>query len=622
MVMKVFVLALALAVTFFQSLHGVFSALIMLVLSVLCSAFALTHYEWLNQAFFASFMPEYGQAVALAALFVVPLGLLRFGIDKVISGNMVLPALVDRIGAPVLGLGTGLIVSGMIALVFQLLPFDPDLLGFQRIVEVHNGEPVPATARLEDIPLGSDVEFERNSLWLSPDGLTASLASKLSANAFGTEPNFAEVHPDYLAELHWRRFGTQRESRDWVAPDSLSVRDAKVLGNNDLWIFKKPDQSFNSSSEKLVPDTTRPPADGDHYVAVTVTMPNDKEKTADSDGTIRFRGGQFRLVCRDPRTGETFDFPMSGICYKPGAFGDEGKWQYFNQYRGTIIRGTGEGLGVAFEVPERLEPWFVEFKGSARAEVPSIRAPGGAARTTAAPPANRSATLASSNTGGASRAPSPPPSRTTPARSSSSGEAQSSSGTNRGRDRVSARWVREGVSRFSDKLPIPISARLLVEKGADLNGGRLQEGQVALPAADADPEASDAVTQFVVPDGVRLLQLYVDRTVAGSIFGRSLQFARETVAPFTVQDTEGEQYHRIGEIRIADVRGTETIEMQYWPNAEMPERCIRDFRTVKKNDMTGEYSLIYLYLIPDGRQPEKFNVGGGKLRSIGRIEND
>jgi hypothetical protein len=189
-----------------------------------------------------------------------------------------------------------------------------------------------------------------------------------------------------------------------------------------------------------------------------------------------------------------------------------------------------------------------------------------------------------------------------------------------GRDRVSARYVREGVSRFSAELPIPISERVLSEQGSDLTDGKLEEGHVAIAMSEAGVEGNDAIKSFVVPEGKRLLQLGVERTEAQSIFGKSLQFTRETLSQFTVTDQEGEEYHRIGELRVADVQGKETLELQYWPNADMPERCIRDFRAVKNNHMTGEYSLVYFYLIPEDRQPQRFNVGGGKSRAIGAVE--
>jgi len=543
----------------------------------------------------------------------------------------VMPTLVDRVGAPVLGLGTGFIVAGMIALVFQLLPFHAALLGFQRITAAHNEEAVSATLPFQQVPMGTDVEFSRHSLWLSPDGLTVALASKLSQDVFATEPSFAEVHPDLLEELHWRRFGTQRESRDWVAPDSLNVLSAKVLSDNELWVYKPPDPSVSGGSSTPVATTTRPPGDGDHYVAVVVTLSSDKDKTTDNDGTHRFRGGQFRLVARDPRTGETEHFPMVGICYQPNVtMGEAGKWQYFHPFRGTIVRELGDGLGIAFEVPERLEPWFVEYKASARAPVPQIKVSGapGASSTTgnaARPPMAPPAPAARATEDRVATGPppvSPSRERAQPVNFRADADEQTPEGTNEGgRDRISARYVRDGVSRFGSKLPVPIERKTLLDQGADLTNEKIEEAHVQLELPESPPEG-DVVSEFLVPEGHRLLQLWVDRTEAKSIFGRSIQITREAVGGFTVQDDGGDEYHRIGEVRIADVNGKETLEMQYWPNAEMPERCIREFRTVKKNHMTGEYSLIYLYLIPEGRQPQRFNVGGGKSRPIGEIQND
>ena len=41
----------------------------------------------------------------------------------------------------------------------------------------------------------------------------------------------------------------------------------------------------------------------------------------------------------------------------------------------------------------------------------------------------------------------------------------------------------------------------------------------------------------------------------------------------------------------------------------MPERCIQSPRVIQNTDLTGDYTLIYMFLIPEDRTPEKFDTG-------------
>lgn len=595
MVLKIFVVLLLVAVAFFQSLHGLFSALIMFVLTVLCATLALTHYEWLHETLLASFIPEYGHAVGLMGLFLIPLLLLRLGVDKVIGGNMVVAHPVDRVGSGVFGLGTGFVVSGMVAIGFQLLPFDAELLGFQRFVAVDaSGEPIAAEVKPKDYP--PDVRYETQNLWLDPDGLTVRLVSMLADGAFSGSQRFGDVHPDLLTELHWRRNGVQRESRHWVAPDSLTVHGAKVIRPTERWIRKRPTQSDGTWSYE--PGPALPP--GRMLVAVKVTL-SSADKTADPDGQHRFRGGQFRLVCRDRETGATEQFPLAGLCLKPESFADDGKYFCFDQAEAMVIPASSEPLGVLFEVPEGLDPWFVEYKASARAEIRKVSVRAGVTEFGSGTRSAGSITLASHNPAPGAQRGNPgsePPPR---------------------RDRISSRYIKEGEARFSADLPIPLARRALADQGPELRGSAFERGHVVVDLAAMEDQ--DKVTQFAVPEGVRLFQLGVEKEEARSMFGRAIQFTRRTMEQYTVIDERGDVYHRIGEIRVADVGERETLEMQYWPDAEMPERCIQEFRRVKEQDLEGDFALIYLYLLPEGRKPVRFSTGGKKVRDIGEVRD-
>ena len=72
------ILLLLLSVAFYQSLHGMFSAMIMTVLTLCCAALAIGSYEWVAVNWIAPrWKGDYALAVALASLFGVPLVVLR-----------------------------------------------------------------------------------------------------------------------------------------------------------------------------------------------------------------------------------------------------------------------------------------------------------------------------------------------------------------------------------------------------------------------------------------------------------------------------------------------------------------------------------------------------------------
>ena len=88
MLFSLIVVVLLLAIAFFQSTQGLFSSLIMAVLSVCCAALAVGGYEWVAVNFIAPFwQPNYSFALALAALFGIPLIIFRVVADNAVWQN-------------------------------------------------------------------------------------------------------------------------------------------------------------------------------------------------------------------------------------------------------------------------------------------------------------------------------------------------------------------------------------------------------------------------------------------------------------------------------------------------------------------------------------------------------
>jgi len=111
---------LILGMATFQVVQGLFSSLIMAILTLLSAITAFSLYEPLCEGFFydrmSSAYASYAPGVALLSIFLLVLVALRELADRFIRGNVSLGLWPDRIGGGVLGLLSGIIVTGMLTI--------------------------------------------------------------------------------------------------------------------------------------------------------------------------------------------------------------------------------------------------------------------------------------------------------------------------------------------------------------------------------------------------------------------------------------------------------------------------------------------------------------------------
>ena len=91
--------ALVLGIAFFQVVQGIFSALVMALLSILCAAIAFNYYEPLAEALsLYDRMPAYADMASLIVLFVLPLLTLRIIFDRFLHQNDLMPTQKEKAG--------------------------------------------------------------------------------------------------------------------------------------------------------------------------------------------------------------------------------------------------------------------------------------------------------------------------------------------------------------------------------------------------------------------------------------------------------------------------------------------------------------------------------------------
>jgi len=334
MLMSLFSTIFVLLIAFFQGVQGLFSALIMAVLSILSAAAAFSLAEPAALFFSQWVSTEYCLAACFMLIFLICLSITRTLADRFIPGNLAFPLWVDRIGGGLCGLLAGLVVVGTLCIGVQMLPFGPTVLGFNRVEVTEKGRVV------------------NRSLWLRPDGFTVELMRMLSKGSLSGSTAMAPLHPDWLEEIQWNRSGVQKESRHVVPAGALRIEGA--------WDASRTVTAGDGSGLADL----RP---GSKFIVVRASLGS---RAADEDRRHRFTSLQWRLVGRRGRSWQ--QVPMRGMSDPT----NPNKLVEMRPDEPIVLDSTAaKKFDVVFEVPETkdFDLAFVEYKRGARAELGKLK---------------------------------------------------------------------------------------------------------------------------------------------------------------------------------------------------------------------------------------------------------
>ncbi|MFW6132641.1 MAG: hypothetical protein ACOC8F_02000 [Planctomycetota bacterium] len=294
MVLLLIATLLIMGITAFQATQGMFSALLTLVLTVICLTVAFNYYQPLAVTLYDT-MPAYAEAGALLALFVIPLLVLRNLADWLIRGDVTVGS--DLVGvwlgravAGLFGLFTAILLVGVLTVVMQLLPWGASVLGYRPF----------------------DGALQRNqSLWpFCPDRVTVALAEGLSGGSLSGRRGFARYHDDLLREAFCRRNTAGLHGRVEAPADALQVERIE-----DVTAQIDDDLPYLDAEEHPILDELDP---SKRYLLVTVRVdrsargePPEKDDTnRRSEPKIFWRlvGTHFRLRCD---SGASY-YPLAG----------------------------------------------------------------------------------------------------------------------------------------------------------------------------------------------------------------------------------------------------------------------------------------------------------------------
>ena len=334
--------------TFYQVFkQGAFSALIMAVLSIVSAVLALNYYAVLSPYLYKWGVGGFGpNGICLMVIFAFCLLVLRLIADSVVSGNMNLALPIDRAGAAIFGFISSLIVVGIIALGFQLLPVSTGIVGFNRCPELNDPS-------------------EDRSLFPNADGFVVGLMATASKYCFAGKNKFAHYHPDFLRELYCGRLALDPASRREAAPDAVRLKKAYLVRN------QSPDDMRDFDTGEPVPSGKG------GLVAVRLSIDSSASSkgaapAADVDGVTRFAFGNIRLFGFNP-----MDKRAPGISSYPVGVLMPGEEAVDMRAldEGVVMAKKSNDVNLLFNWPAQLKdapPLALEFKGSGRVQMPTL----------------------------------------------------------------------------------------------------------------------------------------------------------------------------------------------------------------------------------------------------------
>lgn len=271
-ILNILVIVFVLAMAYWWSIQGAFSALLHLVVVIVAGtlAFALWETFAVGPANLVAVNAHYAWTVALLLPFGLLLIILRVATDKLIPRNVSLPNMLNSLLGGVFGFGAGVLIAGITIVGMGFLPMPAALMGYQRYALPPHGQVVPA----------------EQGLWMNVDDWTTSFFYRLSAGSFSTGTPLAEYQPD-LAD---------RASLIRVRDDNISVAmQPKSIQVLDLFTENTPlktaDDTIKGENGKLY-DLLKP----GQTVVVVDTKLTKGTGVGDGDGLMRLAPTQVLLT--------------------------------------------------------------------------------------------------------------------------------------------------------------------------------------------------------------------------------------------------------------------------------------------------------------------------------------
>ncbi len=287
MVLIILATILILVIAFFQVLQGLFSALIMTLLTILSASVAFSVYQPLGELLYSTEYGAYADATALITSLVVTLLILRILFDKFIIGNVVMGVWANRIGGGILGIITGMILVGTLAVGIQMIPFDATILTYK--------------------PFDDSLQRNQSLSPFLPDQFTVGFVKTLLNSSLKGEGRFIKEHDDLLLEAFCERNTALKFGRRDALPDAMK----------NILVFKAPERRLAPWRDDIPDNPLLDPTEPTRDLVVRVEI---DESAGDIGGnkeaTYRLPATHFRMVSKSGRS----YYPVAYLTYGRGGW--------------------------------------------------------------------------------------------------------------------------------------------------------------------------------------------------------------------------------------------------------------------------------------------------------------
>jgi len=353
MIFSIIVIAIVGIVAFFHYLQGFFSATLSAVITIIAAVLAVSYHEPVVEAVMGAKAAGVSHALTLSLMFAVTYLILRVMFDKMVPGNVRVPAILDKVGGGAMGLVAGVFVAGIVALIAQYLPMMPAVGGYSRYtVDEHDvtlpsieGRRQQASKVWDELKSQKPGQFDpvdKTGLMIPADDLLVKTVNHLSdgGSLSGKQP-LAKVHPDLLGELFAQRLGIQTGatrvvSKQGVAEVALFHTGSLKFIDHDYKEIRKLDlKGFpTGGGTEIKPNAKQ------LLLIVRVTF---TRYASDGDHWVRFSPGSARLVTRaaNGAEGEMMDnYPIGTV--------DAAKTLYLSKPDDFLLAKDDTGVDFAY----------------------------------------------------------------------------------------------------------------------------------------------------------------------------------------------------------------------------------------------------------------------------------
>lgn len=352
MIINIISIAVVLVTGYIWLTRGFYSALLNFVCTVVAGAVAFAVWEPVSLAILGmgdanGFIDSSAWAFGLALPFGITLGLLRLVVDATLRANVATSDAANYAGGAIMGLLSGVIVSGIVVVSVSYLRVD--FVGCSSFA-------YSSTGNLK----------RSGQLWVPVDKAVVKFYSFLSERGFSTDQPLARLNPNaYELGNAMRMSAFDSQGRNTAHPGDFTVTGRFVVGD--------PDGKGNFNS--LLSDFWRPGAQNvtdvddqpfpsnSHIEGVIVDF---KAGSKERDGKTAVGAAQVSMLLENPATDEhKMVFPIAVSSQADPALPAIARWRYDAKdvFIASIGAASDSPFAFEFPCPPGFQPKAIYVKG-------------------------------------------------------------------------------------------------------------------------------------------------------------------------------------------------------------------------------------------------------------------